>query len=65
MLKRLSSTHAPCAVLLIRLAVGAIFLSEGIQKFLFPDAQGLGRFIKIGIPWPAITAPFVGACEVY
>jgi uncharacterized membrane protein YphA (DoxX/SURF4 family) len=31
---------------LIRLAVGAIFLSEGIQKFLFPDTLGVGRFLK-------------------
>jgi uncharacterized membrane protein YphA (DoxX/SURF4 family) len=51
-------------VWLIRLAVGAIFLSEGIQKFLFPDAQGVGRFIKIGIPAPEIMAPFVGVFEM-
>jgi hypothetical protein len=24
--------------------VGAVFLSEGIQKFLFPDDLGAGRF---------------------
>jgi len=44
--------------------VGAVFLSEGIQKFLFPDALGVGRFIKIGIPAPEVMAPFVGACEI-
>jgi len=52
------------SVLLIRLMVGAVFLSEGIQKFLFPDALGVGRFIKIGIPAPHILAPFVGSVEI-
>jgi putative oxidoreductase len=54
---------APAAVVLIRLLVGGVFLAEGIQKFLFPDELGIGRFVKIGIPWPAISAPFVGAVE--
>jgi uncharacterized membrane protein YphA (DoxX/SURF4 family) len=53
----------PAAVLMIRLIVGAVFLSEGIQKFLYPDALGVGRFIKIGIPAPEILAPFVGGVE--
>ena len=57
------STNAPGWVVLIRLAVGAVFLTEGIQKFLFPDALGVGRFTKIGIPAPEIMAPFVGAVE--
>ena len=47
-------------VLLIRILVGWVFLSEGIQKFLFPDSLGIGRFAKIGIPWPQVMAPFVG-----
>ena len=58
------ATDAPAAVFLIRLIVGGVFLSEGIQKFLFPDALGVGRFTKIGIPSPEIMAPFVGVCEV-
>jgi putative oxidoreductase len=64
MFKGLLSTKAPASVVLIRLAVGAVFLSEGIQKFLFPDAQGVGRFSKIGIPAPEIMAPFVGVFEI-
>ncbi len=51
-------------MILLRLAVGAVFLSEGIQKFLFPSALGVGRFTKIGIPAPEIMAPFVGVVEV-
>ena len=42
------------AVILIRLMVGIVFLSEGIQKFLYPAEQGAGRFAKIGIPSPEL-----------
>src|SRR5437660_11489664 len=52
------------AILLIRILVGWVFLSEGIQKFLFTDALGVGRFVKIGIPWPQVMAPFVGVVEI-
>lgn len=58
------STRAPAAVLLVRLAVGVVFLSEGIQKFLFPADLGVGRFTRIGIPLPGLLAPFVGVVEV-
>jgi uncharacterized membrane protein YphA (DoxX/SURF4 family) len=58
------ATSAPAATILVRLLVGAVFLSEGIQKFLFPAALGMGRFVKIGIPAPSLTAPFVGAVEI-
>jgi putative oxidoreductase len=64
MIERLISTKAPASVALIRLAAGAIFVSEGIQKFLFPDALGIGRFIKIGIPMPEFMAPFVAVVEI-
>jgi len=58
------STNALRSVILIRLSVGAVFLSEGIQKFLFPNDLGVGRFIKIGIPAPQVMAPFVGVIEL-
>ena len=51
-------------LLLLRLLVGWVFLSEGIQKFLFPSALGAGRFEKIGIPSPQFTGPFVGVVEI-
>ncbi len=54
---------APAATLLVRLLVGGVFLSEGIQKFVYPDSLGVGRFVKIGIPAPAVMAPFVGVVE--
>ncbi len=52
------------AAVLIRLMVGAVFCSEGIQKFLFPATLGVGRFTTIGIPAPAAMAPFVGIVEI-
>ena len=58
--QKVITTVAPGAVILIRLVVGGVFLSEGIQKFLFADENGVGRFAKIGIPSPEIMAPFVG-----
>lgn len=61
---RTNSSSAPGAAILVRLLVGAVFLSEGIQKFLFPAALGVGRFAKIGIPAPTFTAPFVGTVEI-
>ncbi len=63
MFRRTLHSRAPAATILVRLIVGGVFLSEGIQKFLFPVALGAGRFAKIGIPWPAFSAPFVGVFE--
>src|SRR6266508_4412761 len=62
--RKVIATAAPRSVILIRLIVGAVFLSEGIQKFLFPNDFGVGRFIKIGIPAPQVMAPFVGVVEI-
>lgn len=47
-----------------RLIVGLVFVSEGIQKFLFPDLVGVGRFTKIGFENAAFLAYFVGAFEI-
>ena len=44
--------------------VGAVFLSEGIQKFLFAGQLGAGRFAKIGLPSPDILGPLVGTFEI-
>ena len=64
MLDRITVSSAGREVILIRLIVGGVFLSEGIQKFLFPNDLGVGRFSKIGIPLPEVLAPFVGVCEI-
>src|SRR5919206_3848490 len=57
-------SKAPAATLLVRIVVGGVFFTEGIQKFLFPEALGEGRFEKIGIPAPYATASFVGIVEI-
>ncbi len=57
-------TSAPASTILIRLVVGGIFLSEGIQKFLLPGETGAGRFAKIGIPSAEIMGPFVRVLEI-
>jgi putative oxidoreductase len=63
-IRRLMETNAPRSVILIRIIVGAVFLSEGIQKFLYPAENAAGRFAKIGIPSPDVMGPFVGVVEV-
>ena len=50
--------------ILPRLIVGLIFLSEGIQKFLFPELLGAGRFEKIGFANPEFLASFVACFEI-
>lgn len=61
---RLTSSGEVRAAILIRLMVGSVFLSEGIQKFLLPASRGAGRFAKIGLPSPELLGPFVGATEI-
>jgi putative oxidoreductase len=51
-------------VVLVRLMVGIVFFTEGIQKFLYPADLGAGRFAKIGIPWPDVMGPAVGVAEI-
>jgi putative oxidoreductase len=59
-----SGFRSSFGLFLLRVMVGWVFLTEGIQKFLFPGALGAGRFAKIGIPLPHFAAPFVGVVEI-
>jgi putative oxidoreductase len=61
---RILATDASGWVVLIRLMVGAVFLSEGVQKVLYPADLGAGRFAKIGLPAPEALAPFVATFEI-
>jgi putative oxidoreductase len=61
---KLLTTHAAAAVIIVRLMVGAVFVSEGIQKFLYPAEVGAGRFAKIGIPSSEVVAPIVASFEI-
>jgi uncharacterized membrane protein YphA (DoxX/SURF4 family) len=60
----ISLRSAPAATILIRIMVGAIFVAEGIQKFVYPAEVGAGRFARIGIPQPEVLGPFVGSVEI-
>lgn len=64
MVDNLIRTDDSKTTILIRLMVGAVFLSEGIQKFLFPGIRGAGRFEKIGLPFPEFFGSFVGSFEI-
>jgi len=64
LLTQLTSSKAPRSVVLIRVMVGGVFLSEGIQKCLFPAEVGAGRFAKIGLPSPELLGPVVGGFEI-
>lgn len=64
LLTKTFQSKASAAVILIRLMVGLIFLSEGIQKFLYPEVRGAGRFLKIGLPAPEFLSYFVASFEI-
>lgn len=61
---KLFNTDNSKTTILIRLMVGVVFLSEGIQKFLFAETLGAGRFEKIGLPSPEFLGSFVGTFEI-
>jgi putative oxidoreductase len=63
-LAKLLTARGPDASILIRAMVGAVFLSEGLQKFVFPAELGVGRFAKIGFASPDLLAPFVACFEI-
>ncbi len=62
MIRLLRTNNTP--TILSRLAVGLIFLSEGIQKYLTPGTSGTGRFTEIGFTHPAFWAYFTGSFEI-
>jgi len=51
------------AVFLIRLAVGLIFFTQGVLKYIDPN-MGVNRFTRIGFSHPYFIAHFVGAFEI-
>ncbi|CAD0007001.1 DoxX family protein [Flavobacterium chungangense] len=61
---KILNTNSSKTIILIRIMVGIVFLSEGIQKFLFADSLGSGRFAKIGLPSPEFLGSLVGLFEI-
>lgn len=64
-MRRLLNTDAAKTTILIRLMVGGIFLSEGIQKMLYPMIRGAGRFESLGFPNPELIGSLIGFIEVF
>jgi putative oxidoreductase len=64
MRNKIFPTDSSRTTIIIRIMVGAVFLSEGIQKVLFPDLRGPGRFEGMGFPEPAFFANFVAVFEI-
>jgi uncharacterized membrane protein YphA (DoxX/SURF4 family) len=62
--RRLLHAEGSAAAICIRLSVGLVFLSEGIQKFLYPQQLGAGRFERIGIPGATLWADVDGVVEI-
>lgn len=56
-------TDGPRSILLLRLMAGGVFFWEGLLKFVYVN-QGVGRFTKLGIPFPHYTATFIGCLEI-
>ena len=56
-------SDAPVATILLRLMAGSVFLWEGVLKFVYAN-QGVGRFTKLGFPFPQATATFDGVLEI-
>jgi putative oxidoreductase len=50
-------------ILVIRLMAGSVFFWEGILKFVYEN-QGVGRFTKLGFPFPATTAHLIASGEI-
>jgi uncharacterized membrane protein YphA (DoxX/SURF4 family) len=55
--------NGPKSTMLLRLMAGGVFFWEGILKFVYTN-QGVGRFTKLGIPFPHFTANFIGGLEI-
>jgi putative oxidoreductase len=63
-MKNILSTTNSKAIFLIRISVGFIFLSEGIQKFILPVERGAGRFEKLGVFYPEFMGSCIGTIEI-
>ncbi len=61
---KILGTEKEGTTIIIRILTGSVFLSEGIQKFLYPAMRGAGRFESMGFPNPEFFGPFVGVFEI-
>ena len=50
-------------IIILRLMAGGVFFWEGLLKFVYTN-QGVGRFTKLGFPYPADFAHFIAVAEI-
>jgi putative oxidoreductase len=58
------NTRSDNKLIFIRLIAGLIFISEGLQKYLFLQLYGPGLFQEIGFGHASFWAYFTGAFEI-
>ena len=51
------------SIIIIRILAGSVFFWEGILKFVYVN-QGVGRFTKLGFPFPEMTADLIATGEI-
>ena len=51
-------------MILIRVIVALVFLTEGVLKFVYPGEFAAGRLERIGFPFPHLLGPLVGLVEI-
>jgi len=61
---RMMSTCAGKEVVILRIALSGIFISEGIAKILYPVTRGIGYYIAIGMPAPGLLGPILECIEI-
>lgn len=62
--QKLFYTTSERSAVFIRIVIGLIFFTEGLQKYIFPELLGTGRFAKIGFMDPSFWAYFTGTFEI-
>ena len=51
-------------MILIRVIVAVVFITEGVLQLAYSSEYGAGRFARIGIMYPHVMGPLVGVVEI-
>jgi putative oxidoreductase len=64
MKSRKETVRRSLPMILIRVIVAVVFLTEGILKLVYPAEYGSGRFAHIALIYPQVLGPLVGLVEI-